>query len=413
MQSVGTADAPLSIGYFSPAWPPAAFSNGVVTYVASVTPALSAMGHHVTIIAGKVAEGSHGEAVYELKQTQKSGNAAQRAVVAIRHRIAPQSTRAYLSRQSINAALAHAHNERQIQVLEMEETWGLARWVCQKTDIPVCVRLHGPWFLNGSAQGCPQDSEFRNRVYEEGRAIRTARGITAPSHDVLERVREFYGLALSEAEVIPNPTLPVHSAQRWHPNGCDPKRVLFIGRFDRHKGGDLIIEAFHLVLQQLPDARLTFVGKDVGCTTIDGLKWDLEGFVRDRIPDALETGRVELLGQQPHSALAQLRRGAAVTVICSRYENFPYAALEAVTMGCPTTAANVGGIPEIVHDGVTGVLHQAGDSNDLAAKIVGLLNDPSRAAQLGYQAALDCERRFHPDVIATQFVAFYRRILDT
>jgi hypothetical protein len=61
-----------------------------------------------------------------------------------------------------------------MQVFEMEETFGLARRVYPKSEIPVCVRLHGPWFLNGSAQGCPRDSVFHNRVYDEGQAIRSA-----------------------------------------------------------------------------------------------------------------------------------------------------------------------------------------------------------------------------------------------
>ena len=51
-------------------------------------------------------------------------------------------------------------------------------------------------------------------------------------------------MALEEAEVISNLTYPVAPAERWRLTQCDPKQVLFIGRFDRHKGYDLIVEAF-------------------------------------------------------------------------------------------------------------------------------------------------------------------------
>ena len=142
----------------------------------------------------------------------------------------------------------------------MEESFGWGQWVSKVTAIPVCVRLHGPWFLNGSVLGVPDDNKFRERVYEEGRAIRTAAAVTAPSRDVLEQVRGFYGLALPEAEVIPNPIWPVPVAERWRLEGCDPNQVLFIGRFDRHKGGDLIIEAFGRVLHDVPEA--SFVSWD-------------------------------------------------------------------------------------------------------------------------------------------------------
>src|SRR5207237_768264 len=144
--------------------------------------------------------------------------------------------------------------------------------------------------------------------------------ITAPSHDVLERTRAFYGLALKGAEVIPPPTAPIPPSARWRLEDCDPDQVLFIGRFDRHKGGDLIVEAFGRVLREVPRARLGFVGPDRGFLDEYGRQWHLEEFIRDRVPGALESGAITLMGQQPYSALDQFRRKALVNVICSRYE---------------------------------------------------------------------------------------------
>jgi len=303
--------------------------------------------------------------------------------------------------------------ERRIQIIEIEESFGMARWIREATATPICVRLHGPWFLNGPALGVPNNREFRARVREEGCAIRVADAVSAPSRNVLDQVREFYGLVLPEAEVIPAPTSPVPVAERWRLEDADLKRLVFIGRFDRHKGGDLIIEAFRCVLEAVPEARLCFRGPDQGCIASGGRKWNLKDFVRDRIPGALETGRVEWLGNQPlpFPALARLRRKAMVNVICSRYENFPLTVVEAMALGCPTVAANVGGIPEILQDGVNGLLHRSEDPADLAAKIVYLLKNPVRAAELGRQAAADCERQFYPDVIAGRLLEFYRRVV--
>src|SRR5262249_56194404 len=104
-----------------------------------------------------------------------------------------------------------------------------------------------------------------------------------------------------------------------------------------------------------------------------------------------------------------LRRRAAVTVICSRYDNFPATVLEAAAMGCPTVAARVGGIPEIIRDGVEGRLHRPGDPDDLAAQIVAMLTDPDGAARLGRPAAARCDREFHPVAIAGRMVAHFRR----
>jgi glycosyltransferase involved in cell wall biosynthesis len=303
--------------------------------------------------------------------------------------------------------------ERGIQILEMEETFGWAGWLRPAVSVPICVRLHGPWFLNGKATGVPDDEIFRQRVREEGQAIRVADAVTAPSRDVLQRVRDFYGLALPEAEVIPAPTWPVPVPERWRLEQCNPNQVLFVGRFDRHKGGDLIIEAFGRVLEAIPEARLRFAGPDRGCMTDDGRTWNIEDFIRDRIPGALETGRIEWLGIQSFPALAQLRRGAMVSVVCSRYENFPLTVVEAMALGCPVVAAATGGITEILQDGVNGLLHRTEDPSDIAAKIISLLKSPGQAAQFGCQAAADCQRRFYPDAVAERLIELYRRVIDT
>jgi len=372
------------------------------------------MGHHVTIIAGRVAEETFDESVYDLYRVRASWNIARRTIDRLWYRVAPRSAQKHSFRRLLLTTVERAVAERGVQIIEMEESFGWVRWVSEVTSIPVCVRLHGPWFLNGLVLGVPNDDKFRERVREEGRAIRTADAVTAPSRDVLEQVRGFYGLALPEAEVIPAPTWPVPAAERWRLEDCDPNQVLFIGRFDRHKGGDLIIEAFGRVLEVIPDARLRFAGSDRGCIDDDGRKWSIENFVRDRIPGALETGRVEWLGNQPlpFPALVQLRRGAMVSVICSRYENFPLTVVEAMALGCPIVAANAGGIAEILQDDVNGLLHRAGDPSDIAAKIIHLLKNPAQAAQFGQQAAVDCERRFYPNVVASRLVEFYRRIIS-
>ena len=106
-----------------------------------------------------------------------------------------------------------------------------------------------------------------------------------------------------------------------------------------------------------------------------------------------------LLGAQPFSALAPLRRKALVSVVCSRYENLPAAVLETMALGCPLVAARIGGIPEVIDGHSNGLLHRASDSEDLAAQIIALLNDPERAAQLGKHAAIDSKQRFSRELV--------------
>ena len=137
--------------------------------------------------------------------------------------------------------------------------------------IPSLEPGFGGWFL----------TNFRRRVEMEGRAICDADLITAPSRDVLEQTRAFYGLALDAAEVIPVPAPRV--TEHWHLSDADPKRILFVGRFDRHKRGDLIVDAFGRVLAKVPDARLWFVGPDRGYIDTNGRTWHIEEYLRDRL----------------------------------------------------------------------------------------------------------------------------------
>ena len=307
-------------------------------------------------------------------------------------------------------AVHRAIAEHNLDIFEMEETFGWARWLRQTSPIPICIRLHGPWFLNGRALGVPEDEGFRHRVEEEGRAIRDADLITAPSRDVLEQTRAFYGLALQDAEVIPCPAPRI--TRHWRLSDADPKRILFVGRFDRHKGGDLIIDAFGKILAQIPDARLWFVGPDRGYIDANGRTWHIEEYLRERIPGALELKQVEWLGAQPFSALASLRCKAMVSVVCSRYETFSFVVLETIALGCPLVAARVGGIPEIIDGYSNGLLHRASDSEDLAAQIIALLNDPERAAKLGKHAAIDSKQRFSRELVAERALNCYGKAIE-
>ena len=409
---VTSPDASLSIGYLSPGWPLDAFTNGIVSYVTEMADQLPKLGHRVTILANKTFGVQHDAGIYDIQESSSARSVARRVVDKLSYRISPQKAVDRMYSRGITTTLRRAIIERGIQLFEMEETFGSSSVVQRAVSIPICLRLHGPWFLNGPAEGIPEDDAFRHRVTAEGRAIASAVALTSSSHNVLEQTRSYYGLALEEAEVIHPPTSPVPAADRWRLDECDPRQVLFVGRFDRHKGGDLIIEAFGRVLHQVPEARLSFAGPDYGYTDSQRRNWNLKEFVNDRLPGALESGQVTLLGKQPFSALASLRRRAMVTVVCSRYENAPRALIEAMSLGCPMVAARVGGIPEILQDQVDGLMHRPGDHDDLAAQIVTVLTNPDRAASLGQHAAQTCEQRFYPEAIALRMIAFYSRTIS-
>lgn len=410
MGVVGAVDGrPLTVAFLTPEWPPDKAANGIVSYVESLRAGLQRLGHMPCILSGHSESPASLPDVFLLEQQERSALAWIRDVVEFR--INPSAA----LRQRFSSALVRAARraivERGIELVEMEEALGLVQLVKPQLPIPVVARLHGPHFVNGPAMGVPNDAAFRRRVRYEGIGIAQADAVSAPSRGVLEQTRAYYGLPLTGAVYIPNAGPAVPAGQRWSLAECDKSRLLFVGRFDRHKGGDVVIDAFRSVARRFPQLRLWFVGPGEGFADAQGRNWTLKEYIAERAPEVAD--RIDCLGRQPNSALAELRRKAFVTIVASRYENFPMVVLEAVAYGSPLAATRAGGIVEIIEDGVNGVLARPGDPDDLAAAIMRLLEAPEFAAGVGGRAAEDAVRRYHPDAIARETAAFHRTVIDS
>jgi glycosyltransferase involved in cell wall biosynthesis len=300
--------------------------------------------------------------------------------------------------------------ERGVELLEMEETFGLAQLVKRSLPIPIVVQIHGPFFVNGACAGLLEKPGTQQRLKNEGIAISQADGITAPSQDILDRTRAYYQLPLAGAIVAPPPAPAVAHHQRWRLTDCDRNATLFVGRFDRHKGGDIVIDAFRRLAPRFPHLRLWCVGDDRGFVDDGGKEWTLREYIAAKAPEVAE--RIDVFGRIPTSDLERLRSRAYCTMIASRYENFPSVVLEALAFGCPTVATRTGGIPEIVEDGVNGLLCLPGDSEVLSAALGRLLSDSSLAARLGERAREDVARRYDPIRHAQRKAEFYLEVIE-
>jgi glycosyltransferase involved in cell wall biosynthesis len=206
------------------------------------------------------------------------------------------------------------------------------------------------------------------------------------------------------------PVQPV--SRRWKLSHCDHNTVLFVGRFDRHKGGDVVIDAFSEVLRSRPESRLVFAGPDRGFHDSDGRRWQLSEYVRSRIPNKVLRDRVAITGQIRTEEIEDWRRRALVTVSASRWENLSLAVLEAMSAGCPVVVADQGGLTEYLQDGVNSRLFTAGDPFSLAATLLSLLQDPRSAEALGERALEHIEEHFNPSRVAATRIQAYERAID-
>ena len=401
----------LAVALFSPGWPPGRVQNGIVTYVGELAPSLAKLGFRTTVVSARTESGTAAGEVTNLSEVPASK--IQRVLFRVLRQTprfpVPWTTLSLVWRMAV--VLQAMESRGELDLLEMEESFGAAWFLRDLIRAPIVVRLHGPWFVNGEALGVPRDAEFSKREHAERRCIVDAAGVTSPSRDLLERVRQQYGLPLADARVIPNAAPRIAAERQWSLEDCDRNTVLFVGRFDRHKGGDIMLEAFRSVAAQRPGIELQFVGPDRGLLDDDGKTHDLESFLARSLPPEVRS-RVRVRGPLPAGDIETLRRKALVTVVASRYENFGLALLEALAFGCPTVASAVGGNTEILLDEKTGLLFRTGDQEDLARQILRLLDAPERAAELGAQAAVDMASRLSPESVAVSTADYYRAVHD-
>jgi glycosyltransferase involved in cell wall biosynthesis len=148
--------------------------------------------------------------------------------------------------------------------------------------------------------------------------------------------------------------------------------LLFVGRLERRKGVDVLLEALKRLRATGHDVYLTIVG--------DGP----ERSVRERqAADALLRTAVTFAGACDENGVAEAMRTADLLIVPSLSEGLPVVIIEALASGVPVVATAVGGNPELVRDGETGLLVPPADPDKLAAAIVRLLSDPDLRRRMG------------------------------
>jgi glycosyltransferase involved in cell wall biosynthesis len=292
----------------------------------------------------------------------------------------------------------------------MEESFGWFAEVAERTSLPTVVKLHGPAFL--SMVGEERRSSFgQERIAREGQALSKAVAVSSPSLSTLRQTIARYDLKPALSRLIVNPMTLPDSAPLWNLDSCNKDTILFVGRFDLLKGGDVALKAFRFILERKQTCRLIFVGPDIGLEDPAGGRMHFSEY-RDSVFPAELRERVDYRGPLSSDEVARLRAEALVTVVTSRQENLAYTLLEAMLQGCPVVSSNAGGCPEIVDDGRTGLLARSEDAEDFAAKILSVLDDPLLGATLGRAARLRALETYSAQKVVSESLGFYAEVIS-
>jgi len=103
---------------------------------------------------------------------------------------------------------------------------------------------------------------------------------------------------------------------------------------------------------------------------------------------------------------------ADLFLLPSEQESFGLAALEAMSCEVPVIATRVGGLPEVVRDGVDGYLVEVGDVEAMAARACEILSDDSLQEQIGAQARRHVLKHFTPEKVVLHYLEYYRKVLE-
>jgi glycosyltransferase involved in cell wall biosynthesis len=179
-----------------------------------------------------------------------------------------------------------------------------------------------------------------------------------------------------------------------------------VGRFDKRKGGDLVLRAFDALAKIDHSLQLTFVGPDGGVIDSQGRRLCFND-ARTTLCAESTRSRIDYRGGLDPQKIYPLRAEAYLTILASRWENQSYAALEAMAQGCPLVSSDAGGQGEFVVDGSTGLLAQTGSVDDLRRCIETMLHDSHGAAELGRCARDHVLAQFSPSVVVAKTMEVY------
>jgi len=181
--------------------------------------------------------------------------------------------------------------------------------------------------------------------------------------------------------------------------------ITFIGQIYPRKGLNFLIDALVKIKDEFPDVMLRIVGRD----PTDDQEY-LEAY-RKQLNSLELTAQVEWLGycEDVSNILSQ----TDVFVLPALEEPFGRVLIEAMAMQVPVVATKVGGIPEIVVDGVTGFLVPPSDADALADRVIRLLHDEQLRDEFGLRGRKIVEERFSLDQHVTAVEEVYNQVMNT
>lgn len=387
----------LRIALVSQGYPPRD-TSGIARWTHELAQSLAARGHHVHVITGSDGPRSidYRRGVW-VHAVPPAHGTAERGPVDLPGSILARAA-AVLNEARI------IQRDFGIDVLSAP-IWDVEGILCTaKLDIPVITSLHTAYrMVLPLKEKWRTDLAFRLHHVEKVIAAETwlfdhALMLLANSHEICVELQALYRVVFppNRVTIVPHGVAPAAS-QEIAGTGPDQLRVLYVGRIERRKGLDLLLQALIPLFDEHPSLVLDVVGASV--PEEESYAAQIEQ-LRQQVAAHGHTARVIFRGYVDEASLSRYYANCDVFVAPSRFESFGLIAIEAMRFGKPVVAACVGGLAEIVEPGISGELFISDSSDSLREALRGLFDDPSARQRMGQQAARVFSERFTSAVMA-------------
>jgi D-inositol-3-phosphate glycosyltransferase len=273
--------------------------------------------------------------------------------------------------------------------------------------------------LKNQVAETPAQRESERRINTEREIMGMVDRIVAASPLEKLQMAQLYGTDPAKITIIPPGVdislfrpIPQEEAKAWVGILCENQNILFVGRIEPLKGGETLLRALAMMVQQDPTwaqrVCVSIIGGDAGMPVeqMEGEMARLHALREELGLNNLVTFR----GKQAQDTLPYYYSAADLLVMPSHYESFGMVALEAMACGTPVIASRVGGLPYNVLDGITGILVPERDPEALAAEITRVLTDDALRHRLG-EGAAQVARYYSWEKITGQIVDLYRQVI--
>lgn len=378
----------MHICFISNEYPKEGFPHGGVgTFLKTIAPKLVAAGHKVSIVGVNYVAFDeftmeNGVAIYRVKKQNRKGLTWWR------------------NAKAINAKIKEIHAKNPIDIVESAEL-GLA-FIHKIKNIKYVIRLHGGhhFFAESENRGINKWKGF-----QEKRSFKKADAFIAVSQYVKNHTANYLNIN-KPTRIIFN----LIAIDHFKPKSVkiEEKSIVFAGTVCEKKGIRQLVQAFPLVKEKYPEAKLNIYGRD--WLFPDGSSY-IEMLKNKELPKIKPfDAEVHFKGTVSYNEIPTVYSKAEVCVFPSHMETLGLVAPEAMACQKPVVFTELGPGPEVIEDGYNGFLTNPYDPKHIADQILKVFDDKEKARLVGERARQTILEKFNPEAIVQQNIDFYYKI---